>query len=148
MSRPSEKARSKSDIVREFYIRMDAGREDVFELLSEDFQFYFPKYGLGRGRVDLESCVQGLRATILSLKHELDSFQYTEGPNAVAVEGFSTGETVACERWSGGNTPGGRFCTVFGFRGPLIARIYTYLDPDYGGADEARFLWGREGRRW
>ena len=148
MNRPSTSARSKSDIVREFYIRMDAGREDVFERFSEDFEFYFPKFGLGRGRADLEKCVSTLRTTILSLKHDLDSFQFTEGPDGVAVEGLSSGETVAGQRWSGGETPGGRFCSVFGFRGPLICRLYTYLDPDYGSADAARFLWDREGRRW
>jgi hypothetical protein len=36
---------------------------------------------------------------------------------------------------------------VFEFRGPLIARMHIYLDPDYTGRDENRFLWGRD-RRW
>jgi hypothetical protein len=30
----------------------------------------------------------------------------------------------------------------------LISRIFIYMDPDYGGADAARFLCGREGRQW
>jgi hypothetical protein len=145
---PSDPARSKSTIVREFYIRMDAGREDVFEMISEDFEFYFPKFGRGRGRAELEKCTSALRTTIRSLKHDLDSFQFIEGADTVALEGLSIGETVSGQRWSGGETSGGRFCCVFGFRGPLISRLYTYLDPDYGGEDAARFLWGRENRRW
>jgi hypothetical protein len=50
--------------------------------------------------------------------------------------------------WKGGETPGGRFCNVFEFRGERIARVNVYLDPDYLGEDEARFRWGRKDRRW
>ena len=49
--------------------------------------------------------------------------------------------------WAGGETPGGRFCNVFHFRDGKIDRIYVYLDPDYGGEDRDRFLWGSD-RRW
>jgi hypothetical protein len=145
---PPAPARSKSDTVREFYVRMDAGREDVFEMISEDFEFYFPKFGCGRGRADLEKCTSALRTTIRSLKHDQDSFRFVEGADSVALEGLSVGETVSGRQWSGGATPGGRFCCVFDFRGPLITRLYTYLDPDYGGEDAARLLWGHENRRW
>jgi hypothetical protein len=50
--------------------------------------------------------------------------------------------------WSGGTTPGGRFCNVFEFREDRIARLHVYLNPDYLGEDESRFRWGRAGRYW
>ena len=49
--------------------------------------------------------------------------------------------------WDGGRTAAGRFCSVFEFRGPLVARMHIHLDPDYTGRDEDRFPWGRD-RRW
>ena len=41
-----------------------------------------------------------------------------------------------------------RLCNVFEFRGDLICRMHIYLDPDYGGEDKDRFLWGEGGRKW
>ena len=49
--------------------------------------------------------------------------------------------------WSGGTTPGGRFCNVFRFRGDRVASLHIYLDPDYTSDDEPRFRWGKQ-RRW
>jgi len=34
----------------EFFIRSDAGREDVFDLMVDDVEFYFPKFGFGVGK--------------------------------------------------------------------------------------------------
>ena len=42
------------DAVRQYFIRLDARRADVLDLFTEDFQFYFPKYGLGRGKDELQ----------------------------------------------------------------------------------------------
>jgi hypothetical protein len=139
---------SQTDTIRELYIRMDAGRDDMYDLFTDDVQFYLPKFGTGRGTAQLRSCASGARTALRSLRHEADSFRFIESPHGVVLEGFTAGETVAGLRFKGGTTPGGRFCGVYEFRGPLISRIYIYFDPDYGGADEARFIWGREGRQW
>jgi hypothetical protein len=139
---------SQTDTIRELYVRMDAGREDLYDLLTEDVQFYIPKFGLGRGKAEMQRCAAGIGATLRSLAHDPDSFRFIEGSNGVVLEGCTAGETVAGHRFAGGTTPGGRFCGVYEFRAPLISRIFIYMDPDYGGADSARFLWGREGRQW
>jgi hypothetical protein len=39
------------------------------------------------------------------------------------VEGTTHGADREGVEWSGGKTAGGRFCSVFEFRGPLIARM-------------------------
>jgi hypothetical protein len=49
--------------------------------------------------------------------------------------------------WYGGKTAGGRFCSVFEFRGWLIARMHIYLDLDYASRDRDRFLRGPD-RQW
>lgn len=139
---------SQTDTIRELYIRMDAGQEDLYDLLTEDVHFYLPKFGLGRGKVEMQRCAAGVGATLRSLAHDPASFRFIEGSNGVVLEGFTAGVTASGEHFKGGKTPGGRFCGVYEFRGSLISRIFIYMDPDYGGADEARFLWGREGRRW
>jgi hypothetical protein len=71
----------------------------------------------------------------------------TECQNLVIVEGTTAGETAQGQTWSGGTTPGGRFASVFELADGFIKRMYVYLDPDYGGVDKARFLWGQD-RRW
>src|SRR5262249_11921570 len=136
------------DIIREFYARMDAGRANVFDLFADDFEFYFPKFGFGKGRAELEACTSRLGTTVRNIVHKPESFFIVEGQNGAAVEGTSTGETATGEHWVGGQTATGRFCSVFEFRDGLISSLHTYLDPDYGSADAVRFFWGKEGRRW
>jgi hypothetical protein len=50
--------------------------------------------------------------------------------------------------WAAGETPDGRFCNVFEFKGDLISRVHIYLDPDYVSEDQPRFLWGLDSRTW
>ena len=40
----------KIKIAREYFMRADQGRPDVLELLHEDAEIYFPKFGFGFGR--------------------------------------------------------------------------------------------------
>jgi hypothetical protein len=64
----------------------------------------------------------------------------------VVVKGTSRG-TLSGKSWTGRETPGGRFCNVFKFRGNRIAIVHVYLDPDYTGEDAPRFRWGTN-RKW
>lgn len=134
--------------VKEYFIRLDTGRPDLFDLFADDFQFYFPKFGVGRGKSELAELAQGLRTTIQSVTHDMDTLKFFAGTGFVIVEGTTTGLHVDGTKWLGGETPGGRFCNVFEFRDDgLIARVHIYLDPDYVGHDGGRFLWGKD-RSW
>jgi hypothetical protein len=62
------------------------------------------------------------------------------------VEGSSQGK-MSGKPWTGGKTPGRRFCNVFKFRDGRISSLHIYFDPDYTGEDEARFRWGKN-RKW
>lgn len=135
------------EALREYYRRLDAGL-DVFDLFTEDFEFYFPKFGIGRGRRDFELLLKGLLGSLRTLAHDLEALRFSEGTSGVTVEGKTRGLTARGVSWQGGASPGGRFASVFEFDGHLISRMHIYLDPDYGGADRDRFLWGTVGRRW
>ena len=133
-------------MVREYFLRADAGRPDVLELLHEDAEIYFPKFGRGRGRDSLLEMVKGFEGSLEHIQHDHDTMTFISQDEHVVVEGTSHGR-MSGKAWAGGTTPGGRFCSVFTFRGDRIARLHIYLDPDYTGEDEPRFRWGKN-RAW
>ncbi|MBK5263990.1 MAG: nuclear transport factor 2 family protein [Alphaproteobacteria bacterium] len=133
--------------VKDYFRRGDAGRPDMLELFADDFQFYFPKFGIGRGKDDFMAFATGLVGSLNAIAHDIDAFSFIESGDKVVVEGTTHGEDNKGAQWQGGRTPGGRFCSVFQFEGALIARMHIYLDPDYTSRDEEHFLWGKD-RRW
>jgi len=134
-------------VVEQYFIRSDASRTDVFDLFTEDVEIFFPKFGIATGKDALRELGAGLLSRLKELVHDLSGFKYVVGLNAVVVEGTTRGTVLSGDGWTGGKTPGGRFCSVFKFRDGLIARMYIYLDPDYTSLDRDRFLWGTD-RRW
>jgi SnoaL-like domain len=134
-------------IAEEYYHRADAGRADTFDLFTDDVEFYFPKFGVGMGKAAFGEFIGGMLSVIQEIAHDISGFRYVVSANVVVVEGTTSGRDHAGNRWAGGKTSGGRFCSIFEFEGALIKRMYIYLDPDYCGQDSNRFLWGAE-RRW
>jgi hypothetical protein len=134
--------------VKEYFVRLDTGRPDLIELFADEFQFYFPKFGIGQGKADLAELAQGIGATLKSITHDINSMKFLEGDNFVVAEGTTKGVYHDGTAWSAGETAGGRFCNVYEFdRDGLIKRLHIYLDPDYAGHDKDRFLWGTS-RSW
>ncbi|MEQ5840099.1 nuclear transport factor 2 family protein [Paraburkholderia acidicola] len=146
MSRSSEVSKNVA-AVKEYFVRGDAGRMDMLDLFTDEFQFYFPKFGIGKGKAEFAQFVQGLIGSLKSISHDIEALKFLEGHNFVVVEGTTEGVYGDGTSWSGGDTPGGRFSSVFEFRDDgLISRMHIYLDPDYSGKDTDRFLWGAD--RW
>jgi hypothetical protein len=135
-------------VAKEYFVRLDAASPQLLDLFTEDAQIYFPKFGIGRGHAALLEVLTGLGGSIESVQHLGDSFVYTQAGNRLAVEGMTRGVLKSGVRWAAGETPAGRFCNVFEFRGSLICRMHVYLDPDYGSGHERGFLWGSAGRAW
>lgn len=142
----SLKDQDKITIAREYFIRVDQGRQDILELFHEDAEIYFPKFGFGCGRESLVEMVKGFEGSLEYIRHDYDSLTFIPSGEYLVVEGTSHGK-MAGKSWAGGTTPGGRFCNVFKFRDGRISSLHVYLDPDYTGEDEARFRWGRN-RHW
>lgn len=135
------------EAVRQYFIRADAGRADTADLFTDDVEIYFPKFGVTRGKAGFAELARGLMTALAAISHDLDSLSYVVRGHRVVVEGLTRGRDRDGREWRGGETCGGRFCSVFDFRGPLIARMHIYPDPDYTGQDADRFLWGRD-RSW
>ena len=131
----------KITIAREYFIRADQGRADVLDLFNEDAEIYFPKFGFGFGRQSLFEMIKGFEGVLDYIRHDYDNLIFIPSGDYVVVEGISQGK-MSGKSWTGGKTPGGRFCNVFKFRDQRIFSLHIYLDPDYTGEDDARFRWG------
>jgi hypothetical protein len=138
------------DRIKEYFRRADAG-DFAAELFTENFQFYIPKYGLGHGASEFFEMASGMQKNrIRSISHHIDNLIFIEQGNQVAVEGTTEGTGVDGVEWHGGQTPGGRFCSVFAFNADsLIERMHVYLDPDFTSRDKAAFFWpDRSPQQW
>jgi hypothetical protein len=124
-----------------YFERTDAGQFPI-DLFTEDFQFFVPKFGVGRGAADFAE--MAAKASVKQFRHQVEKFLLIEDGNTVAVEGTSEGVTADGVEWNGGSTPGGRFTTVFSFNSAgLIERMHIYLDPDFAGSHTDGFRWKR-----
>ena len=131
---------------RDYFRLADQGRPEVLDLFHEDAEIYFPKFGFGFGRQSLLEMTSGFAGALEFIRHDCDTLTFIPAGDYVVVEGTSHGK-MSGKAWTGGVTPGGRFCNVFKFRGDRISSLHVYLDPDYTGEDTLRFRWGVN-RKW
>lgn len=125
----------------EYYSLIDSGASPA-HLFDKDFQFYFPKYGVGRGLVEFAELADGARSMVDRMFHRIDDMLILADGNHVVVEGTTEGSDKGGKEWRGGQTPGGRFCSIFSFNSVgLIDRMHVYLDPDYTGQHLDGFKW-------
>jgi hypothetical protein len=125
--------------VNTYFREIDAGRFAA-ALFTANFEFFFPKYGSGRGAAEFQQLAAGLGTVISSSQHYIDEFRYVCADNYVCVEGASQGTYRSGESWDRGGFGGGRFCSVFHFdTAGLIASMHIYVDPDYVGEHTACF---------
>jgi ketosteroid isomerase-like protein len=132
-------------VALEYLKRLDRG-EDVLDLFADDAQVYFPKWGLANGREEIGRLFSGLGSLLTSIRHDYAMFNYVVQGDTVVVEGTSSGVTADGTEWRADVTHAGRWCDVFEIRDFRIQRCFIYLDPDYAGADTARYPWLRDRR--
>ena len=115
----------------------------ILELFAPDAQVYFPKWGVARGKEQIQKLFNDVGATLKSIAHHYSglTWVFSDG-DLIVCEGTSHGEHVDGP-WSAGNPEwgAGRWCDVFDIRDGLIWRCFIYLDPDYAGKDTARYPW-------
>ena len=133
-------------VIQDYFKLSDQGRQEILELFHEDAEIYFPKFGVGLGRQSLLEMWKGFEGSVEFIQHDYDTMNFIPSGDYIVVEGTSHG-TLSGTTWTGGQTPGGRFCNVFRFRDDRISSLHIYLDPDYTGEDAPRFRWGKN-RRW
>jgi len=130
----------RKSVALEYLKRLDQGK-NFFDLFDDDAQVYFPKWGLANGRAEIEQLFSNLASALKSIRHDYGYFNYIIQGDHVVVEGTSSGMTVDGTEWRAGVTHAGRWCDVFEIRDFKIQRLFIYLDPDYAGADTARYPW-------
>jgi ketosteroid isomerase-like protein len=130
----------RKSVALEYLKRLDRG-EDFFDLFADDIQVYFPKWGLANGQKEMKQLFTDLTSILKSIVHDYTYFNYIIQDDLVVVEGTSSGTTPDGVEWRAGVTHAGRWCDVFEIRDFKIQRLYIYLDPDYAGADTARYPW-------
>lgn len=115
----------------------------VLDYFAEDAHFFFPKWGLAKGKQAIGQLFADLGGTMKSANHHFGSFNWIHsGGDLLAVEGTTHGEhrdghwRVGLPEWGAG-----RWCGVFEVRDGLIHRAFIYLDPDYAGKDTDRYPW-------
>ena len=124
--------------IETYFRKVGAGDHSLLDLFTDDFEFHFPKFGIGRGKADFQVFAERGGAFLESLGHNFGDFRYIVAGDAVVLEGTEYGMTRAGERWPDKQISHGRFCSVFNFDGPLIRRMYIYVDPDFTSADAER----------
>jgi hypothetical protein len=130
----------RKSIALEYLKLIDRG-ENFFDLFADDAQVYLPKWGLANGRAEFEQLFRDLGSILSGIAHDYAYFNYIIQGDYVVVEGTSYGKTAGGVEWRAGVTHAGRWCDVFEIRDFKIQRCFIYLDPDYAGADTARYPW-------
>src|SRR5438552_18025281 len=101
------------EAVKEYFRRSDAGDFSA-ELFTHDFQFYCPKYGVGKGAAAFFELASGMMKEVIQrVAHHVDDMLFVEQGNYVVAEGTTEGTGVDGVEWHGGHKRGGRFCSVF-----------------------------------
>lgn len=125
-----------------YFRKVDASDPTLLELMTDDVQFFFPKFGVGYGKDAFAECARGFQSALKSIEHDFGRMSIITSGDHVIVEGFEKGVTAEGVAWPDPAKSEGRYCNVFEFRGPLIKRVHIYVDPDFTSSDESRFLWG------
>jgi hypothetical protein len=133
--------------VLRYFRQSDVGQFPA-ELFTEDFTFFVPKFGVGHGLAEFGEMAASFG--VKAMKHNLDALVLVQEGPVVAVEGTTEGVTADDVAWKGGETPGGRFASVFHFNPQgLIERMSIYVDPDFAGRHAEGFKWSRgNAQRW
>lgn len=127
-------------IALEYFKRMDRG-DSIFDLFDDHAEVYFPKWGVARGKHEIEQLFGDLMGILAGVSHDISYANFIQQGDMVVVEGLSSGKLKNGVEWRAGTTHAGRWCDVFEIRNFMIQRCYVYLDPDYAGADTARYPW-------
>jgi ketosteroid isomerase-like protein len=136
----------RQSVAAEYLYALDNGGvrsdgESIITLFADDAELYFPKWGVAKGKAEIETMLAEIGATLNSISHVVVNW-ILSGTDTVVCEGTSQGEhrdgswRVGEPDWGAG-----RWCDVFEIREGKIARCFVYLDPDYAGKDRARYPW-------
>lgn len=135
-------AETRIQVTTEYFRKIDSGHAEILDLMTDNVEIYFPKFGVGYGKAEFMEVVKGLMGCLQSIKHDIDRFRFHVTRDHVIVEGFEEGVMADGTAWPVEGHSEGRFANVFEFEGDRIKRVFIYVDPDFASADKDRFRWG------
>ena len=140
---PENETNEQIGLVKQYFIKGDAGHPTILEMFTDDVELRFPKFGTRVGKEAVGAFVQGLLGAVHSLTHYPDQYTYVASGDIVVAEGWESGVLKDGTNWPAQRRSDGTFCNVFHFRGNLISQLHVYVDPDFGRNDRGRFYWGK-----
>lgn len=132
--------------VTAYFHKIDRGDPSILDIMTDDVEIYFPKFGVGHGKNDFMEVARGLMGSLERICHDVDRMTMHVAGDHVIVEGFESGVMADGTAWPVKGRSEGRFSNVFAFKGELIKRIAIYVDPDFQSTHTERFLWGENVR--
>ena len=139
--------KTRLEVATDYFRKIDSGDPAILDILTDDVETYFPKFGVGYGKAEFMELAKGLMGSLRSIQHDLDRMRFHVAGNHVIVEGFESGVMADGTPWPVERRSEGRFANVFEFEGDLIKRLYVYVDPDFASTHTERFLWGDNVRK-
>ncbi|AHG20744.1 hypothetical protein Z042_14885 [Chania multitudinisentens RB-25] len=134
----SNLSEARIEIIRRYFREVDAKSSLLLELFTDDVEFFFPKFGVARGKAALARFAERIAKDAAQLTHDIDGLIFTVGNDRIVVEGREWGVTADGKTWPDGDISQGRFANVFEFDGLLIKRTFIYVDPDFTSEDHRR----------
>jgi hypothetical protein len=122
--------------VAKAYFQSFATAGDVEDQLSPEVEFYFPRFGVGKGSQDYARLTRGLSNYWDMVDYDVDNFSYIAAGANIVVEGTVSGKLPQEVAFRGH-----RFCAVLEIKHGLITRLYFYTDPDMAGQNPAPASW-------
>lgn len=138
--------RTRTQIAADYFRNIDTGDPTILDIVTDDVEVYFPKFGVGYGKAEFGELANGLMGSLQSMQHDLDRMRFHIAGDHVIVEGFESGVMADGTPWPVEGLSEGRFANVFEFEGKLIKRVFIYADPDFASTHKERFLWGDDVR--
>ena len=131
----SKNADPRISAIKEYFAKASVGDPSLLDLFTDDFEFHYYKFGIGRGKAQFAEFHRRGGDLIESIGWHADRFRFIVAENDIVVEGAEFGTTKIGVSFPDNRISSGLFCSVFTFQGNLISRMYIYADPDLTSRD-------------
>ncbi|WP_280784706.1 nuclear transport factor 2 family protein [Rhodococcus opacus] len=130
----------RKSVALELFKRFDTG-SDFLELFDDHATAYFPKWGVANGKSEISRMFGEISVLFTEFRHFPEYTNFVVEDDLVVAEGITYGTTADGTPWRPGLTHAGRFVDIMEIRDHKIHRLFTYVDPDFAGADTTRYPW-------
>lgn len=125
------------------FLRVQDSHGNVFDLLTDDVVVTYPKWGVARGKQELQRLYTDLSPYLRSTAHHPESFRCLVGDEQVCISGLSSGVLADGRTWEPDGGCRGQFCVWFTFRGDKVSSVTVHIDPDYVDGTRDYYPWHR-----